>query len=162
MKCVVVMVVFFFFHCAHVKFPGQGSDTQHSGQSRCSDNDESLICCAKKELLKCVLFLFMYLFLSFYLCILFLSIFTAYGGFQANQSYSCWPTPQSQQCRIWAASLTYTTAYGSTGSLTHWARAEFEPVSSWILVRIVSAESRQELPVLNIIKHNTFSNWFSL
>ena len=32
-----------------------------------------------------------------------------YGGSQArdqNQSCSCWPTPQPQQCGIWAASVT--------------------------------------------------------
>ena len=32
---------------------------------------------------------------------------------------SCQPTPQPQQCRIQAASVTYTTAHGNTESLTH-------------------------------------------
>ena len=34
---------------------------------------------------------------------------------------------------IWAASATYTTAHSNTGSLTHWAGPEIEPVSSWII-----------------------------
>ena len=31
-----------------------------------------------------------------------------------------------------------TTAYSNTGSLTHWARPEIGPVSSWILVRFIN------------------------
>ena len=41
--------------------------------------------------------------------------------------------------------LTYTTAPGSAGSLTHWARPGFKPASSGILVRFVSSEPRREL-----------------
>ena len=37
----------------------------------------------------------------------------------SNWSYRCWPTPQPQQCRIRATSVTYTTAHGNTRSLTH-------------------------------------------
>ena len=37
-------------------------------------------------------------------------------------------------------SETYTTAHGNAGSLTHRARPGIEPVSSWILVRLVSTE----------------------
>ena len=36
-------------------------------------------------------------------------------------------------------------AYSSAGSLTHWARPEIEPSSSWILVRFVNHEPQQEL-----------------
>ena len=43
-----------------------------------------------------------------------------------NQSCSCWPTPQPQQCGIQAMSLTYTTAHGNTGSLTHWVRPQWD------------------------------------
>ena len=39
----------------------------------------------------------------------------------------------------------YTTAHGNAGSLTHGARPGIEPVSSWMLVRFVSTEPRQEL-----------------
>ena len=53
-----------------------------------------------------------------------------------NQSYSCLPTPQPQQRRIQAMSLTYITAHGSTGSLTHSARPGIEPTFSWILVGV--------------------------
>ena len=40
----------------------------------------------------------------------------AYGSSQvkgSNQSYSCRPTPQPQQRRIWATSVTFTTANGN-------------------------------------------------
>ena len=57
-------------------------------------------------------------------------------------------TSQPQQRRIWAASATDTTALSSTGSLTHCASPEIEPVSLWILVMFISAKLRQELPVV--------------
>ena len=47
-------------------------------------------------------------------------------------------TSHSHSHRIWAASGTYTTAHGNTRSLTHWARTEIEPVSSWMPVRFVN------------------------
>ena len=37
----------------------------------------------------------------------------------SNQSFGCRPTPQSQQLGIRAAPVSYTTAHGSPGSLTH-------------------------------------------
>ena len=46
--------------------------------------------------------------------------------------------PQPQQRRIWATSVTYTTAHGNTGSTTHWARPGIEPTSSSTLVRFTS------------------------
>ena len=52
---------------------------------------------------------------------------------------------------IWAASVTYTTARGNAGSLTHWARPGIELASSWILFRFLSAAPQQELPVLFIL-----------
>ena len=45
-------------------------------------------------------------------------------------------------------SVTYPTAHGA-GSLTLCAGPGIEPVSSWILVRFVSSEPRQELPSFN-------------
>ena len=53
-------------------------------------------------------------------------------------SCSCQPMPQPQQCGIWAMSVTYTTAHGSTASLVHWTRPGTEHTSSWILVRFVN------------------------
>ena len=50
-----------------------------------------------------------------------------------------------QPSQIQAASVTYTTAHSDTRSLTHWVGPEFEPASSWILVRFVSAEPPREL-----------------
>ena len=37
----------------------------------------------------------------------------------SNESCSCWPTAQPQQCQIRAASATYTAAHSIAGSLTH-------------------------------------------
>ena len=54
-------------------------------------------------------------------------------------------TPQPQQLGIQAASVTYITAHGNTGFLTHWAGPGIEPVSSWIPVRLVAAEPQKEL-----------------
>ena len=79
---------------------------------------------------------------------------TAYGGSQARSqigtvaaNWSCCrrPTPQPQQRRIQAMSVTCATAHGNTQSSTHWVRPGIAPASSWILVRFVSTEPRQEL-----------------
>ena len=48
--------------------------------------------------------------------------------------------------------MTYTTAHGNTGSLTHWARPEMEPTTSWFLVRFVSTAPWWELPDGYILK----------
>ena len=60
----------------------------------------------------------------------------------SNWSSSCRPMPQPQQRRIWAMSVTYTTAHSNAGSFTHGARPGIEPASSWMLVRFVSSELR--------------------
>ena len=70
----------------------------------------------------------------------------SFPGQGSNISSSCQPTPQPQQLRIQALSSTYTTAHGSTRSLTHWARPGIEPTTSWFLVRFVSAAPQWELP----------------
>ena len=62
-----------------------------------------------------------------------------------NRSCSCWPTPQPQQRRIQATSMTYTTAHSSTGSLTHWTGPGIKPASSWMLVWFVTTKPQQEL-----------------
>ena len=46
---------------------------------------------------------------------LFRAVPEAHGSSQTRGqiSYSCQPTPQPQQCRIWATSVTYTTAHSN-------------------------------------------------
>ena len=74
--------------------------------------------------------------------ILYLSLFFFFNSFQghtrsiwefpsqgSNWSCCCRPKPQPQQCQSPAASATYTTSHGNTGSLTHWARPGIEPSS---------------------------------
>ena len=53
-----------------------------------------------------------------------------------------------------AASVTYATAHCNAGSLTHWLRPGIESASSWMLVRFVSAEPRQELPFTSFYFRN--------
>ena len=53
--------------------------------------------------------------------------------------------PQPQQHRIWAAYVTYTTAQGHAGSLTHWWRPGIELATSWFLVGFISAVPQLEL-----------------
>ena len=54
--------------------------------------------------------------------------------------------PQPQQCRIWAVSVTYTTAHGNAESLTHWAKPGIEPLSSWILVGFLNCWATKGTP----------------
>ena len=76
--------------------------------------------------------------LTTYVIIFLRAVPTTYGGFQARggNSYSCWPTPQPQQCQIWTASVTYA-AYGNTRSLTNlvWPGMETMswPIHTWPL-----------------------------
>ena len=91
-------------------------------------------------------------FFFFFFFLLFRVAPMVYGCSQArgwNQSYSCWPTPQPQQCGIQATPVTYirhsSIAHGSAGSATHWVRPGIEPAFSWILVGFVSIEPQREL-----------------
>ena len=59
-------------------------------------------------------------------------------GVNRSCSYSCWPMPQPHQWQIRATSVTYTTACGNTGSLTHWVRPGIKPTWSWIPIRFVT------------------------
>ena len=61
-----------------------------------------------------------------------------------NRSYISGPTSQPQQCRIRAVSATCTAAHGNTGSLTHWVRPGIKPISSWILVGLVSTVPQKD------------------
>ena len=100
---------------------------------------------ANEKFLREVVFCFIF---YFYLFIL-LSRATpeAYGSCQArgqNQSYSCEPTPQ--QGGIQAASTIYTTALGSAGSLTHWARLGY-----WSDLFLLSHDGNSVVLLFNFI-----------
>ena len=69
-----------------------------------------------------------------------------------NQSYSCWPQPQPQQCEIWAVSATYAIAHSNTGSPTHWVRPGIEAASSWILVKFVNCWAMKGPPGLLFLR----------
>ena len=47
---------------------------------------------------------------------------------------------------------TYTTAHGNARFLTHWARPEIKPASSWIQVSFVTTEPWQECPYFLFFK----------
>ena len=75
---------------------------------------------------------------NFYLFILFKKFFLVFythsiwrvPGQGSSWSYSCQSTPQPQQHQIRATSVTYSTAPGDAGSLTHSARSGIESASS--------------------------------
>ena len=82
---------------------------------------------------------------SFLLLLLF--CFSFYGhtcsiwkfpGLGSNQSHSCRPTPQPQQCQIPDSSATYAAACSNTRSSTHWVRPGIEPTSSWTLCWVLT------------------------
>ena len=86
--------------------------------------------------------------LCFWVCLFCFCLFraapTAYGSSQARgrirAGYSCQPIPQPQQHQIWATFLTYTTAHHKAGFTSHWARPGIEPMSSWVLVGLITTE----------------------
>ena len=78
----------------------------------------------------------------------FRAMLVAYGGSQARGWIGAVAASlhhSSQQRQIRGASETYTTAHGNTGPLTHWARPEIEPKTSWFLVKFVSDAPWREL-----------------
>ena len=74
-----------------------------------------------------------------------------FPGQGSNWSCSCQPTPQPQQCSIWAVSVTNTVAHGNAGFFTLWARPGIELTSSWILIRFITcwATVRTPWPIFN-------------
>ena len=83
----------------------------------------------------------------------------AYGSSQARGwiGATAGAMPQSQQHRIWAESVTYTTAHSNARSLTHWVRPGIEPSTSWFLVSFVSA-----VPWRELLYHTFFIRTFKL
>ena len=59
-------------------------------------------------------------------------------------------------------SMIYTTAHGNARSLTYWARPGIKPTSSWMLVRLVTAEPQWELPELEYFKSGRHGFTFHL
>ena len=91
---------------------------------------------------------FYFILKNYYYYLLFRAAPKAYGGSQArglNWSYSCQPTSQPQQRRIWAVFETHTTAHGNARSLTHWVSPGIKPATSWFLVRFISSVPWWEL-----------------
>ena len=73
----------------------------------------------------------------------------AYGSSQARgriQAAAGGLHHSHSDARSKPTSVTYTTAHGNTGSLTHWARPGIKPESSRILVRFISTAPQWELP----------------
>ena len=90
----------------------------------------------------CILFIYFYFIFFFIFCLLpFVGLLPRHMEVpRLGSNQSCWhqPTPEPQQCGIWAASSTYSIAHGNTRSSTHWARAGIEPATSWFLFRFVN------------------------
>ena len=79
----------------------------------------------------------------------------------SNRSCSCRPTPESQQHGLPAASATYTTAHGNSGSLTHWVRPGVESASSWMLVGFVNHWTTMGTPNIFFLIHKNLLIIFS-
>ena len=92
-----------------------------------------------------ILFFFVFSFLSFFF-FLFRAKPSAFGGSQARGLLELQLPAYTQPRRIWATSVTYTTAHHNTLSLTHWARPGIKPATSWLLIKFVSAASQWKLP----------------
>ena len=83
------------------------------------------------------------LLISWICCIIFLFSFLFFGLFRATPRPYGGGSQAGGQIR---AIVTHLCLYHSHArSSTHWVRPRNEPVSSWILVRFVSAEPQQEL-----------------
>ena len=92
---------------------------------------------------------------GFFLVLFILSFLPFLGPLPSAYGGSHRPMPEPQQRQIQAASATYTTAHGTTGSLTHWARPRIEPATLWFLVRFISAVPWQELRNSVLISQKT-------
>jgi len=64
---------------------------------------------------------------------------------------TCQPMLYPQQHQNWATSVTYTTAHGNAGSLTHWARPGIEPATSWFPVGFISSAPWRELLEMGLL-----------
>ena len=62
--------------------------------------------------------------------------------------------PEPQQCRIQAASATYTTAHSNAGMSTHWARPGIEPATSWFLIGFVNHCATTGTPISDFLKRS--------
>ena len=99
-------------------------------------------------LLVITLVLYIYIYIFFGGGVFFRAAPAAYGGSQARGlnravATSLCHSHGQPDSSYWSAA--YTTAHASTGSLTHWVMPGIESVSSWMLVRYVSAEPLWEL-----------------
>ena len=91
----------------------------------------------------------------FFFC-LFRAAPMAYGDSQARGTIGAAAAGLHQKHSN-AVTVTYTTAHGNAGSLTHWARPGVKPATSWFLVGFVSAAPRWELHEFTFELKNIFA-----
>ena len=85
-------------------------------------------------------FLFSFL-LFFFLSLLELHTWQVYGSSQARSWIGATAASLCHRHNsTWTMSVTYITAHGNAGSLTHWVRPRIEPTSSWILVGFITTK----------------------
>ena len=151
----VCMYLFFFLFWLspwHTEFPGQESDPIHRCDLCCScSNAGSLSRCSQSHCAT-VGTLDVTFWITFFF--LLLNLFCSLGPhlwhmevprLRVKLELQLLALPQPQPHRIWAASVTYTTAHGNARSLTHSVRPGIEPATSWFLVGFVSAAPWREL-----------------
>ena len=146
------------------KFPGQGLNLyQSSDLSCCRDNAGSLTGCAIREFPLFVYFekpKFNHCKSGTVCILLFVFFFLGPGSSQARgeSELQLLVYTTATAMRIWAVSLTYTTARGNARSLTRWTRPGIESVSSWILVGFISAVPQRELPHFFLMATPAYGN----
>ena len=70
-----------------------------------------------------------------------MAIPVAYGSYQA----------EPHLLPDWATSVTYTRVHSKAGSLTHWARPEIKPTSSWILIGFWTRWATMGTPFFHVV-----------
>ena len=106
--------------------------------------------------------LLLLLLLSLFFCLLFRASLSAYGSSQARSQIRAAAAGLHHSHSNTGSeprSVTYTTAHGNAGSLTHRSRPGIEPESSWIWSGLLTAEPQRELPNLALTSWVCSPKW---
>ena len=101
--------------------------------------------CAIRKFLFVCLFCFVFFFFAF--CFLGLYLWQMEVprlGVQLELQLLAYATATARPDWSWISSVTYTTAQGNAGSLTHWARPGIKPETSWFPVGLISTVPQRD------------------
>ena len=139
--------VFFFFLPSswHVEVPRPGTEPEPQLQLALQLWQHQILNPPRHKGASLTLYSFFFFFCYFK------ATFVAYGGSQAMSwvgATAAGLCHSQQKFRIWAKFVTYATAHGNAGSLTHLARLGITPASSRMLVRFVNRWATKGTPTL--------------